>query len=102
MNSPDSGFEGRTSAQIRESNPGWLLFRDGCPGGESVAQAAARADRVIDRVRAVEGDVLLFSGGHILRTLAARWLGLEATGGALLMLGTVLGFWSAWKWMQRA
>ena len=89
-------YEGRTSAQIRESNPGWLLFRDGCPGGESVAQAAARADRVIARVRAVEGDVLLFSSGHILRTLAARWLGLEATGGALLLLGTasvsILGY----------
>ena len=89
-------YEGRTSAQIRGSNPGWLLFRDGCPGGESVAQATARVDRVIARARAVEGDVLLFSSGHTLRTLAARWLGLEASGGALLLLGTaslsVLGY----------
>jgi broad specificity phosphatase PhoE len=89
-------YEGRTSAQIRADNPGWLLFRDGCPGGESVAQAAARVDHVIARARAVEGDVLLFSSGHTLRTLAARWLGLDVSGGALLVLGTaslsVLGY----------
>lgn len=81
-------YEGLTSAQIERLRSGWQLFRDGCPGGESPAQAAARADRVIARVRAVQGDVLLFSSGHILRTLAARWVGLEAAGGALLVLGT--------------
>ena len=59
--------------------PGWQLFLDGCPGGESPLQVAARADRVIIRVRNVPGDVLLFSSGHFIRVLAARWLGLEPT-----------------------
>lgn len=81
-------YEGRTSAEIKAARPDWWLFRDGCPGGESPSQVAARADRVIARVRAIEGDVLLFSSGHILRVLAARWLGLDATGAALLVLGT--------------
>ena len=81
-------YEGRTSAEIKATRPDWWLFRDGCPGGESPSQVVARADRVIARVRAIEGDVLLFSSGHLLRVLAARWLGLEATGAALLLLGT--------------
>jgi len=81
-------YEGRTSAQIKASRPDWQLFRDGCSGGESPMQVAARADRMIARVRAIEGDVLLFSSGHILRMLAARWLGLEPSGGALLLLAT--------------
>jgi len=81
-------YEGLTGAEIKASRPGWQVFRDGCPGGESPSQVVARADRVIARARAVEGDVLLFSSGHILRTLAARWLGLDASGGALLLLGT--------------
>ncbi len=81
-------YEGRTSAEIRAARPDWRLFRDGCPGGESPAQVVARADRVIARVRAIESDVLLFSSGHILRVLAARWLGLDASGAALLVLGT--------------
>ena len=81
-------YEGRTSAEIRAAQPDWWLFRDGCPGGESPSQVVARADCVIARVRAIEGDVLLFSSGHLLRVLAARWLGLEATGAALLLLGT--------------
>jgi broad specificity phosphatase PhoE len=72
-------YEGRRTADIQAERPGWLLFRDGCPGGESPAQVAARADRVVDRVRAVEGDVLLFSSGHFIRVLACRWLGLEPT-----------------------
>ena len=80
--------EGRTSAEIKAARPDWWLFRDGCPGGESPSQVVARADRVIARVRAIEGDVLLFSSGHLLRVLAARWLGLDATGAALLVLGT--------------
>ena len=70
-------YEGRRTAEILAERPGWELFRDGCPGGESPAQVAARADRVVARVRAVRGDVLLFSSGHFIRVLAARWLGLE-------------------------
>jgi probable phosphoglycerate mutase len=89
-------YEGRTGAQIRAAQPHWQLFRDGCPGGEMPSQVAARIERVIERVRAIEGDVLLFSSGHVLRTLAARWLGLPVSGGALLVLGTaslsVLGY----------
>jgi probable phosphoglycerate mutase len=81
-------YEGRRSAEIHRERPGWELFRDGCPGGESPAEVAARADRVIERVRAVGGDVLLFSSGHILRVLAARWLGLAPDGGRLLVLST--------------
>jgi broad specificity phosphatase PhoE len=69
-------YEGLTSAQIHSESPNWDLFRDGCPGGESPSQVAERADRVVQRIRAVMGDVLLFSSGHFLRVLAARWLAL--------------------------
>ena len=72
-------YEGRRSADIHREHPDWELFRDGCPGGESSAKAAARADRVVNRLRAVSGDVLLFSSGHFIRLLATRWLGLEVT-----------------------
>ena len=72
-------YEGRRTAEIRAERPDWNLFRDGCPGGESPAQVAARADRAVSRVRAVQGDVLLFSSGHFLRALASRWIGLELT-----------------------
>jgi len=81
-------YEGKTTADILKERPDWQLFRDGCPGGENVADVGARADRVIARVRAVNGDVLLFSSAHILRVLAARWLGLDATGGKYLYLTT--------------
>jgi len=81
-------YEGRTSAEIRAERPDWQLFRDGCPGGESPAQVGARADRVVSRVRALRGDVLLFSSGHFLRTLAARWLGLDPAAGRYFLLGT--------------
>ena len=81
-------YEGRTSAEIHAERPEWELFRDGCPGGESAVQVGARADRVVSRVRAVRGDVLLFSSGHFLRVLAARWVGLEAAGGRYFLLGT--------------
>ena len=81
-------YEGRTSADIHAENPGWQLFRDGCPGGELPSQVGARADRVVGRVRAIQGDVLVFSSGHLLRVLAARWLGLEVTGGRHFLLGT--------------
>ena len=81
-------YEGRRSVEIRAERPDWDLFRDGCPGGESPEQVGARADRVVNRVRAVEGDVLLFSHGHFLRVLAARWLGLEPGAGRYFVLGT--------------
>lgn len=81
-------YEGRTTAAIHAERPGWNVFRDGCPRGESPAQVAARCDALVRRVRAVDGDVLLFSSAHVSRVLCARWLGLEASGGALLVLGT--------------
>ena len=82
-------YEGRRTSEIRAERPNWQLFRDGCPGGESPQQVAARADRVVCRLRAVEGDVLLFSSGHFLRVLAVRWIGLELTTNArLFMLST--------------
>ena len=72
-------YEGRRTAEIVADRPGWQLFRDGCPGGESPPQVAQRADRVVDRVRKVQGNVLLFSSGHFIRVLASSWLGLEPT-----------------------
>jgi broad specificity phosphatase PhoE len=81
-------YEGLRTADIRKERPGWELFHDGCPGGESLADVGARADRVIARVRAIEGNVLLFSSAHILRVLGARWIGLEPSGGRLLLLTT--------------
>ena len=82
-------YEGRRTAEIRAERPDWQLFRDGCPGGESPVQASARADRVVSRVRAVQGDVLLFSSGHFIRVLATRWIGLELTTNArCFMLST--------------
>ncbi|HET8947237.1 MAG TPA: histidine phosphatase family protein [Candidatus Polarisedimenticolia bacterium] len=81
-------YEGRRSDEIRAERPDWDLFRDGCPEGESPAEVGARADRVVRRVRAVDGDVLLFSSGHFLRVLAARWLGLEPGAGRYFLLGT--------------
>jgi broad specificity phosphatase PhoE len=89
-------YEGRRTADILAERPGWFLFRDGAPGGETPDQAGARADRVIQRVRAIGGNVLIFSSAHILRVLAARWLGLEAAGGRYFVLGTsslsILGY----------
>jgi broad specificity phosphatase PhoE len=70
-------YEGRRTAEIRAERPDWELFRDGCPGGESPHEVAARADRIVKRVRKVSGDVLIFTSGHFLRVLATRWLGLE-------------------------
>ena len=81
-------YEGRTTADILKQRPDWQLFRDGCPGGESVAAIGARADRVLARLRGVDGDVLVFSSGHFLRVLAARWLGLDPSGGRYFYLGT--------------
>jgi len=70
-------YEGLRSAEIRAKRPDWQLFRDGCPGGESPAQVMARADNVVKRVREAKGDVLLFSSGHFIRMLAARWIEIE-------------------------
>ena len=81
-------YEGRRTAEIHAERPGWLLFRDGCPGGEAPDQVGARADRVIARLRAVGGDVLLFSSAHFLRVLTARWLGLDVVAGVYFVLGT--------------
>ncbi|MDF2599307.1 histidine phosphatase family protein [Methylobacterium brachiatum] len=89
-------YEGRTTKDILTERPGWRLFRDGCPGGEDAADVGARADRVIARLRALDADLILFSSAHVLRVLAARWIGLPPEGGALLVLGTasvsVLGY----------
>jgi probable phosphoglycerate mutase len=82
-------YEGRRTAEIRTERPGWQLFRDGCPGGETPEQVSTRADRVVARVRAIQDNVLLFSSGHFIRVLATRWLGLEPTVNARhLMLST--------------
>jgi broad specificity phosphatase PhoE len=72
-------YEGRRTADIRADRPGWQLFRDGCPGGESPQDVARRADRVVQRLRAVNGDSLVFSSGHFIRVLAARWIGADPT-----------------------
>jgi broad specificity phosphatase PhoE len=81
-------YEGRRTVEIHAERPEWELFRDGCPGGESPDQVGARADRVVGRVRAVWGGVLLFSSGHFLRVLAARWLGIEPGAGRYFLLST--------------
>ncbi|MEO7192721.1 MAG: histidine phosphatase family protein [Vicinamibacterales bacterium] len=89
-------YEGRRTADIRAERPGWRLFEDGCPGGETVDAVGARADRVIARVRACAGNVLLFAHRDIFRVLAARWVGLAAQNGRHLYLVTtslsVLGY----------
>jgi probable phosphoglycerate mutase len=82
------GYEGRRTGEILAERPGWQLFRDGCPAGESPKDVGERADRVVKRVRSVQGDVLLFSSGHFLRVLAARWLGLEPGAGRCFLLST--------------
>ena len=81
-------YEGRLTTEIIEKRPGWQLFHDGCPGGEAPEQVATRADRIISRVRSIPGAVLIFSSGHFLRVLAARWLGLEAAAGRYFLLST--------------
>lgn len=89
-------YEGLKTAEIRAKNPNWQLFRDGCPGGESPEQVARRADGIVKRAREINGNVLIFSSGHFLRMLGARWLGLEPAGGRLFMLSTasvsILGY----------
>jgi broad specificity phosphatase PhoE len=90
-------YEGLTTEQIRQTRPDWSVFRDGCPGGESPLQVSVRADRIVSRVRTVDGNVALFSHGHILRVLAARWINLSAGYGENFLLDTatlnVLGYY---------
>jgi broad specificity phosphatase PhoE len=81
-------YEGRRSVDIRKERPDWQLFRDGAPGGESPEDVAARADRVLRRIRLVEGNVLIFSSGHFLRLLATRWIGLAPPLAGRFMLST--------------
>ena len=89
-------YEGLRTPEIHAKRPGWQLFRDGCPGGESPDQVAARADAVVKRLREINGNVLVFSSGHFLRMLATRWLGLAPDGGRFFLLGTaslsILGY----------
>jgi broad specificity phosphatase PhoE len=89
-------YEGLTTPEIREGRPGWLLWRDGCPRGEDAAQVGSRADRLIDELRGLGGDAALFAHGHVLRVIAARWVGLPAESGGALALTTatlsVLGY----------
>ena len=93
-------YDGKTTEQILKQQPGWELFRDGCPNGESVANVTFRARRVIERLHAFNGNVLLFSSGHFLRVLAACWLELEPTAGQRLFLSTaalsILGYNHGW------
>jgi broad specificity phosphatase PhoE len=81
-------YEGLTPAQIEHRAPGWIIFRDGCPGGEASEEVGARVDRVIARARAAGGDVALFSHGHMLRVLVARWIGAPAAAGQHFLLDT--------------
>jgi broad specificity phosphatase PhoE len=81
-------YEGLTPQQIHANRPGWMVFNDGCPGGESPEQVGTRIDRVIAKIRAAEGHVALFAHGHVLRALAARWLGLRAADGCHFLLDT--------------
>jgi broad specificity phosphatase PhoE len=90
-------YDGLTTEQIRERRPDWSLWRDGCPGGESAAQVGLRADRVIARVRAGDGDAIAFAHGHLLRVVAARWLGLGPEAGALLALTTATVSLLGWE-----
>ncbi len=89
-------YDGRRTVEIRAERPDWKLFRDGCPDGETPRQIGERADRVVARMRAIDGDVLLFSSAHFLRVLAARWVGFEVAAGACLVLSTaslsILGY----------
>jgi broad specificity phosphatase PhoE len=81
-------YEGRKRPEILTERPRWNVFRDGCPNGESPEDVAIRADRVLSRIRQVDGNVLIFSSGHFLRVFMARWLSLEPSGGRFFKLGT--------------
>jgi broad specificity phosphatase PhoE len=81
-------YEGLTPGQIHEKVPGWLIFHDGCPGGEAPDQVGARVDRVIARIRAADGNVAVFAHGHVLRVFVARWIGLPPRAGEHFLLDT--------------
>jgi broad specificity phosphatase PhoE len=89
-------YDGLTTAEIRRQQPGWSLFHDGCPGGESVEAVGARADRVVARLQGLSGRVLLFGHGHFFRVVAARWIGLAPSDARLFFLSTaslsILGY----------
>jgi broad specificity phosphatase PhoE len=89
-------YEGRRTSDIRKDAPGWVLWRDGVPGGESAPDVGARADRVLTQVRAVQGEIVVFSHGHFLRVLTARWLDLPPDSGRLFALApatiSILGY----------
>ena len=89
-------YESKTRPQILVRHPDWLIFNDGCPNGESPKDVGIRADRVLSRIREVDGNVLVFSSGHLFRVLIARWLGLDPSGGRYFKLGTaalsILGY----------
>ena len=93
-------YDGITTAEIHETRPDWVLWRDGCPGGESPAEVGARADAFLSRIAGETGDVAVFGHGHMLRIVAARWLELEPAAGARFVLGTatlsVLGWEHDW------
>jgi probable phosphoglycerate mutase len=102
-------YEGLTSSQIHEKNSNWMIFRDGCPGGETAEQVGIRVDRIIARARSAGGKVALFAHGHVLRVLAARWIGLSAENGQHFLLSTsavsvlayyhgvpAIGLWNVW------
>lgn len=81
-------YEGLTPDEINAMAPGWLIFRDGCPGGEQPEEIGARVDRVIKKVRDIEGNIILFAHGHVLRVLGARWLGLPPSARQHFLLDT--------------
>jgi probable phosphoglycerate mutase len=81
-------YEGLTTKEIQERSPDWILFRDGCPGGERPEEMKTRVDRLMAKIRSVDGSVALFAHGHVLRVLVARWVGLPVEAGAHFMLDT--------------
>ena len=89
-------YEGRTTSDIRKERPGWTLWRDGVPGGDTIDQVAESVDRMIAELRSIDGAAVLFAHGHVLRVLAARWLGLEPGAGRLFALDpatiSILGY----------
>lgn len=99
-------YGGRTAQEIREERPGWLIWKDGVPGGETVDEVGARADRVLARIGKIEGDVALFAHGHLLRILTARWMGMAAVEGehlafsaaAISVIGTDRESTVIWRW----
>ncbi|GGO88847.1 histidine phosphatase family protein [Wenjunlia tyrosinilytica] len=95
-------YEGRTTEEIRTERPGWMIWRDGVPGGERLEDVAARADKVVEWVRGGDRDVLVFSHGHFSRTLAARWLGLGPARGAAMPLAPAALSVLGWSYDQPA